>query len=363
MSISEAIEIMERSAKIGIVTFLLALLPLNAAQTSPRKPIVSAAYIFGDSTADPGNNDGLATIFKANFPPYGRDLADRKPTGRFTNGKLVTDILSGLVGLPELLPAYLDSRFQGKQMLTGASFASAAAGYYDSTSLSLNVLTLGQQVEYFRQYKGRIANMVGAFNASEIISGGLFGISMGTNDFALNYYMNPILSEEYSVTQFQDLLLHSLSAFVQSIYTEGARRLAVIGLPPFGCLPSQITIHNVMGNTCIDEYNDVAVSFNQKIVLLLETLKPRFPGLTMIYIDIYDKLFDIIQHPGAYGFEQTRTGCCGTGLIETTYMCNSETPTCPDASKYVFWDSVHPTSHVYAILAQNIFSQALPLIS
>lgn len=56
-----------------------------------------------------------------------------------------------------------------------------------------------------------------------------------------------------------------------------------------------------MGNTCIDEYNDVAVSFNQKIVLLLEALKPRFPGLTMIYIHIYDKLFDIIQHPGAYG--------------------------------------------------------------
>lgn len=82
-----------------------------------------------------------------------------------------------------------------------------------------NVLTLGQQVEYFREYKGRIENMVGAFNATKIISGGLFGISMGTNDFALNYYMNPILSEEYSVTQFQDLLLHSLSEFIQVIHS------------------------------------------------------------------------------------------------------------------------------------------------
>ena len=54
--------------------------------------LVSAIYIFGDSTADPGNNDGLATIFKADFPPYGRDLGNHKPTGRFTNGKLVTDI-------------------------------------------------------------------------------------------------------------------------------------------------------------------------------------------------------------------------------------------------------------------------------
>jgi len=89
---------MEGFANISnIVTCLLALLSLTnlsyAAQTNSSNPIVSAVYIFGDSTADPGNNNGLATIFKANFPPYGRDFEDHKPTGRFTNGKLVTDIL------------------------------------------------------------------------------------------------------------------------------------------------------------------------------------------------------------------------------------------------------------------------------
>ena len=80
-----------------------------------------------------------------------------------------------------------------------------------------NVLTLGQQVENFRQYKGQLANMIGAANASKIISGGLFGISMGTNDFGLNYYMDPIIREKYSITQFQDLLLRSLSEFIQVI--------------------------------------------------------------------------------------------------------------------------------------------------
>jgi len=63
------------------------------------------------------------------------------------------------------------------------------------------------------------------------------------------------------------------------------------------------------------------------------------------------------------GFGQARSGCCGTGLVEVAYSCNSKTPTCPDASKYVFWDAVHPTSRVYAILAQNILPQLLPLIS
>ena len=32
-----------------------------------------------------------------------------------------------------------------------------------------NVLTLGQQVENFRQYKGQLANMIGVANASKII--------------------------------------------------------------------------------------------------------------------------------------------------------------------------------------------------
>ena len=66
---------------------------LTYAQTKATKPLVTAAYIFGDSTVDPGNNNGLATIVKANFPPYGRDFVGRKPTGRFTNGKLPTDIV------------------------------------------------------------------------------------------------------------------------------------------------------------------------------------------------------------------------------------------------------------------------------
>ena len=84
---------MERFANISIVTCLLALLPLNTAQTNPSKPMVSTCYIFGDSSVDLDNNDGLAMIFKTNFPPYGRNLADKKPTSRFTIGKLVRDIL------------------------------------------------------------------------------------------------------------------------------------------------------------------------------------------------------------------------------------------------------------------------------
>lgn len=61
-------------------------------------PLVPALNIFGDSVVDVGNNNKLQTLIKANFPPYGRDFVNHKPTGRFCNGKLATDF-TGIVRL------------------------------------------------------------------------------------------------------------------------------------------------------------------------------------------------------------------------------------------------------------------------
>ena len=58
-----------------------------------RKQPVSAILVFGDSTVDPGNNNYIPTAFKCNFPPYGLDFKNSIPTGRFCNGRLVTDFI------------------------------------------------------------------------------------------------------------------------------------------------------------------------------------------------------------------------------------------------------------------------------
>lgn len=52
------------------------------------------------------------------------------------------------------------------------------------------------------------------------------------------------------------------------------------------------------------------------------------------------------------GFDVAQRACCATGLYEMSYMCNEQDLfTCPDASKYVFWDSFHPTEKTNQILA------------
>ena len=73
------------------VLFLLLCFVVTIEANSKKK--VSAFYVFGDSTVDPGNNNFIDTAFRSDFPPYGRDFVNQAATGRFTNGKLGTDFL------------------------------------------------------------------------------------------------------------------------------------------------------------------------------------------------------------------------------------------------------------------------------
>ena len=53
-----------------------------------------AFFVFGDSLVDSGNNNYLATTARADSPPYGIDYPTHQPTGRFSNGLNLPDIIS-----------------------------------------------------------------------------------------------------------------------------------------------------------------------------------------------------------------------------------------------------------------------------
>lgn len=74
-----------------LITTLLFIFPSSAA-------VPHTLFIFGDSLVDAGNNDYLVTLSKANAPPYGVDFAfsGGKPTGRFTNGMTIADIMGNV---------------------------------------------------------------------------------------------------------------------------------------------------------------------------------------------------------------------------------------------------------------------------
>ncbi|KAL3532023.1 hypothetical protein ACH5RR_005544 [Cinchona calisaya] len=260
-------------------------------------PLVPALCIFGDSVVDVGNNNNLGTLIKANFPPYGRDFINHKPTGRFCDGKLATDYTAEYMGFTSYPPAYLSQEASGNNILTGVNFASAASGYYDGTAQLYRAIPLTQQLKYYKDWQSKVVNMVGKAKANTIFSGGVHLLSAGSSDFIQNYYINPILNRAFTPDQFSDILMRSYSTFVQNLYDLGVRKIGVTTLPPTGCLPAAITLFGSGSNLCVARLNQNAISFNNKLNGTSQDLKSKLPGLKLVVFDIYNPLLDLITRP------------------------------------------------------------------
>lgn len=72
------------------IVFGLALILLAAVIQAEGR----AFFVFGDSLVDSGNNNYLATTARADSPPYGLDYPTHRPTGRFSNGLNIPDLIS-----------------------------------------------------------------------------------------------------------------------------------------------------------------------------------------------------------------------------------------------------------------------------
>ncbi|GAB4848447.1 hypothetical protein Ancab_003148 [Ancistrocladus abbreviatus] len=322
---------------------------------------VPALIVFGDSIVETGNNDYLNTVAKCNFLPYGKDFEGGKPTGRYSNGKVPPDLLAEELGIKELLPPYLDPTLQVNDLLTGVNFASGAAGYDPLSAQVASALSLTDQLKLFKEYKGKLIAAVGENRTSTIISESAYLVVVGSNDITNTYYATPFRRLHYNISSYTDLMTTFASSFLQKLYGLGARRIGVLNIPAIGCVPSQRTLAGGLQRSCVEEYNHAASLFNSKLHAEIQFLNRKLPGARITYIDIYEPLLDLINNPSQSGFEVANKGCCGTGTIEVLLLCNRLDPTCPDASKYVFWDSFHPTEAAYKILVNRIMSKNLDL--
>ncbi|KAM0056903.1 putative triacylglycerol lipase [Helianthus debilis subsp. tardiflorus] len=348
-------------SKSSLMIFLFSFLMLGdhsrARITLPEGVTVPAVIAFGDSIVDQGANNNLKTVVKANFPPYGQDFPDQMPTGRFTNNKTPADLIAEELGIKEILPAYLDPSLNDKEYLTGVSFASGGSGYDPQTPKIVDVLSFDDQLKQFKEYIEKLKGMVGEEKTQFILENSLFLVVAGSDDLANTYFTIGIRKLEYDVPSYAGLMASSASNFLQDIYKLGARRIAVFGAPPIGCVPSQRTLGGGGLRACAEEYNQAAQIYNSKLQPETQYLNSTLAQSRIVYIDIYTPLLAIIQNPLQYGIEVVDRGCCGTGNIEVAILCNKLLPTCPDDSKYLFWDSYHPTNKGYTILVNEVLGK------
>lgn len=331
-----------------------------------KKPLAPALIVFGDSIVDPGNNNDIHTIIKADFPPYGHDfLQDHRPTptGRFCNGRIPTDFIAARLGLKDFLPPYLSPQpLERHDLVTGVSFASGGTGFDPLTPQLASVISLPDQLTMFHDYLAKVRDAAGESKVQDILSGGIFAICAGSDDVA-NTYFTLRARSDYDHAAYARLLVQHATAFVEDLIGAGARRVAFIGIPPIGCVPSQRTMSGGIDRGCSQGHNEVAVAYNDGMVQQLAALRAKYPGRLLVFMDIYGFLYDMMMHPRSYGFTQSTRGCCGTGLLEVSVLCNGVTSSvCQDVGDYLFWDSYHPTEKAYKILADFVFDNYVKLI-
>ncbi|XP_057797552.1 GDSL esterase/lipase At5g45960-like [Salvia miltiorrhiza] len=323
----------------------------------PFNNTIPAIFVFGDSTADSGNNNHIITPLQCNFRPYGINFPGHVATGRFSDGRLVTDFIAAYVGVKETVPAYLDPELRTEDLTTGVSFASGGSGFDELTASMFGVITMKRQIEYFKEYTFKLAAKLGRKKTQSMINKSAFIISAGTNDVFLGMFSMPIRAED--VDTYLDKLVENAKEILQGLRKVGAKNIAVVGLSKVGCTPAVVTINPGDGigeRSCNETMSSIALQFNQKLQKALDQMKAQ--DFKILYIDTYKALEEMVDNPSKFGFINANRGCCGTGLLELTYLCNPFSIICNEPSKYVFFDAVHPSEAAY----KNIFKSLRPTI-
>ncbi|GLJ12090.1 hypothetical protein SUGI_0184000 [Cryptomeria japonica] len=335
-----------------------------------RSAHVPAMFVFGDSLADAGTNNFLPnSTTRADFSPYGVSFFPN-PTGRFTNGLTVFDfidehkwILTHLFKFFHLQTTYLDLPFlppyrelpfkppYHRQAIFshGANFASAGSGLLDSTGSEKKIVKLSDQISKFEEFSTRVREKSHLRNS-------LYCISIGGNDIEARF--NGTYSNLRD-TQFVNLLVRTHGRYIQRLHRAGGRKFLILDISAVGCTPiARYKYHDLFQGKCADPGNVLAQEYNAALKDLVDHLNGKLHEVKIMLFNSYDYLNIMITNGKAFGFSETKSACCGSGLYRANVSCGLTTPPdlyCNDPDTYLFWNRVHPTHRAYSIFSKEIW--------
>lgn len=104
---------------------------------------------------------------------------------------------------------------------------------------------------------------------------------------------------------------------MQELYNLGGRQFILAGLPPFGCIPLQITLSGDPERGCVDEQNSEAQVYNSKLERLLRALQGSLKGSKIVFLNAYEAFTEIIEDTKKYGMLSSNV------MIHNLYSNNS----------------------------------------
>ncbi|GLJ15043.1 hypothetical protein SUGI_0245660 [Cryptomeria japonica] len=323
-----------------------------------------AYFVFGDSLVDYGNNNYLATPARADFYPYGIDHPTHKPTGRFSNGLNIADFISMKLGVESVLP-YLSPLLNGDALLRGANFASAGVGILNDTGVQfLEIIRMPQQLQYFVQYKNRVAQILGVAATDGLVAEGLISITLGGNDYVNNYYFTPISlrSIQYSLPDYTQFIMLEYKKILRQLYDLGGRKVLVTSAGPLGCAPAVRALRSVNGE-CVGDLQKATSLYNSQLRSVINQLNSEVSAQVFTYADSYSMNMGLFNNPAAYGFVDSTNACCGQGRYNGIGLCTPASSVCKNRDAYLFWDNYHPSERANKIIVDQFFDGSPSVMS
>lgn len=338
------------------VTLLLSI-SLRPCYGLPEKT-TSALFIFGDSTADPGNNNYINTTarMRADWKPYGQNGFFEAPTGRFSDGRVFVDFIAEYAKLPIIPPFYQPSA----DLTNGVNFASGGAGVLPQTNQGL-VVDLQTQLRSFEEVQKSLTENLGEAEAKALLSEAVYFISVGSNDYVAGYLGNPKMQEYFVPEVYVEMVIGNLTNAIQVLYEKGARKFGFLSLCPLGCMPL-MRARNPKSSEggCFEAASGLALAHNNALNAVLTSLEQLLKGFKYCNPEFYTWLYDRINNPASYGFKEGVNACCGTGPYNGVYSCGGkrkpvEFQLCDNADDYIWWDSGHPTERIHEQIAKTLW--------
>jgi phospholipase/lecithinase/hemolysin len=272
----------------------------------------SQLMIFGDSLSDIGNiASATADLFPG--PYYYND--------RFSNGQVYVETLAEGLGFDALAPSTNG----------GSVFAYGGAQTRLTGGISgIFIRDIDEQVTQFLDTR--------TFDTTA-----LFVVAAGANDF-VNGQTNANLPAVY------------LADEIERLAAAGARNFLVPNLPLLGHAPRYND-----NPTTFAQYNQRSVQFNAALAAELDNIEANDPAITIFRLDVAALFSEALADPGRFGLTNV-TDAAAPGLApgDSSYDTNQ---IAPNADEYLFWDDLHPTATVHAILGERalaLFQMPVP---
>jgi phospholipase/lecithinase/hemolysin len=323
--------------------------------------VASSLVVFGDSLSDVGNTS-LATLASGNQTPPPQDASGNSLYfytnpffGRFSNGPIWVDTLAEYLGVSPLVPfaagtGGTDYAFGGSTLTPGLS------------DQVFGTPSINEQIEFY--LAGVAAQQPqGILGPHSIDSSAVIALWGGADDFFSSLHGQPLPSPSSVAAAMRD--------DIALLMKYGADHFVVPNLPPLGQTPfyqDQLEAALKEPATSPSRFGDIlkagvavlqadawSAAFDIYLKLDLNALQAAHRTATITQVDTFG-IFENLARPGnPLGLTNFDDAVAHydpfSGFID-------QAPTV-DTSKYVFFDSVHPTTVVQQYIGLNAAAEVL----